>query len=72
MRGDRVGELAGILDLVDRDQHLGRDLLVELDILLELRDHGAGQRLDLLVRRPVSRAIDLGVRLKEGLVLGET
>ena len=70
MRGDRVGELAGIVDLVDRDQHLGRDLLIELDILLELRDHGAGQRLDFLVR-----ARFLGdrfrVRLKEGLVLGE-
>jgi hypothetical protein len=34
-----------IVDLVDRDQHLGRDLLVELDVALELRDDGARQCL---------------------------
>ncbi len=48
MGGDRVGELALVLDLVDRDQHLRRDLLVELDVLLELGDHRAGERLDFL------------------------
>ena len=48
MRGDRVGELARILDLVDRDQHLRRDLLVELDVLLELADHRARQRFEFL------------------------
>ena len=37
VRGDGIGELARVLDLVERDQHLGRDLLVELDVLLELR-----------------------------------
>ena len=47
MRRHRVGELARIVDLRERDQNLGRHLLVELHILLELRDHGAGQRLDL-------------------------
>jgi hypothetical protein len=40
MRGDRVGQLAGSVDL-GSSQHLGRDLLVELDVLLELLDHGA-------------------------------
>ena len=55
MRGDGVGELRRVLDLVDRDQHLGRDLLVELDVLLELRDHRARQRLDLARPRPCAR-----------------
>ena len=41
---------AGLLDLVERDQHLGRDLLVQLDVLLELRDHRAAERLELLAR----------------------
>ena len=49
--------LLGLLDLVDRDQHLGRDLLVELDVLLELGDDGAGQRLDLLAARRRAPAI---------------
>ena len=48
MRGNGIRQLRGILDLVDRNQHLGRNLLVELDVLLELRDHRAGQRLDFL------------------------
>lgn len=57
MARHRIRELAGIFDLVDRDQHFGRDLLVELDIALELRDHGAHQRLDLAL---------LGGRLGDG------
>ena len=48
VRRHRVGELGRVVDLVDRDQHLGRDLLVELDVLLELRHDGARQGLDLL------------------------
>ena len=47
MRGDRVGELGRLLDLVDRDDHLGRHLLVQLDVVLELRDHGARGGLQL-------------------------
>ena len=46
----RVGQLAGLLDLVEGNDHLGRYLLVELDILLELAGHRAGQRLGLLGR----------------------
>ena len=65
VRGDRVRQLARILDLVDRDEHLRRDLLVELDIALELRDDGAHQRLHLAL---------LGLRLLdhlgEGLEMG--
>jgi hypothetical protein len=47
MRGDRVGELGIVLDLADRADHLGRDLLVQLHVVLELGDHRARQRLDL-------------------------
>ena len=70
MRGDGVGELAGILDLVDRDQHLRRDLLVELDVLLELADDRAGQRLDLLLLARLLRD-RVGIGLEEVLVLGK-
>ncbi len=70
MRGDRVGQLAGVVDLVDRDQHLRRDLLVELDVLLELRDDGASQRLDLLLRARLL-ADHLRVGLEERLVIGK-
>ena len=45
--GDRVGELGRLLDLVDRDDDLGRHLLVQLHVVLELRDHGARGRLQL-------------------------
>ncbi len=70
MRGQRVGELRRILDLVDRDQHLRRDLLVELDVLLELRHRRARQRLELLLLAEL--LLDrLGIGLEEGLVLGE-
>src|SRR3546814_6327561 len=48
MRGDRIRQLAEVLDLVDRDQHLRRDLLVQLDILLELRNGGPAEGFQLL------------------------
>ena len=47
VRGDRVGELGRLLDLVDRDDDLGRHLLVQLHVVLELRDHGARGGLQL-------------------------
>jgi hypothetical protein len=47
MRGDRVGQAAGVVDAGDRGQDLGRDLLVELDVLVELLGDGAAQGLDL-------------------------
>ena len=70
MRGDRIGELGRLVDLVDRDQHLGRDLFVELDVLLELGHHGAPQRLHLL---GLARLLDdrIGIGLEERLVLGK-
>ena len=49
VRGDRVGELGVVLDLADGAEHLGRDLLVELDVALELGDRRARQRLDLVL-----------------------
>lgn len=47
MRGDGVGQAAGVVDTGQRGQDLGRNLLVQLHILLELRDDGAAQRLGL-------------------------
>ena len=55
VRGDRVGQAAGIVDAGDRGQDLGRDLLVQLDVLVELLRHGAAQRLDLAASASVSR-----------------
>ena len=37
----------GVVDAGDRGQDLGRDLLVQLDVLVELLRHRAAQRLDL-------------------------
>jgi hypothetical protein len=54
VRGDGVGQAARIVDAGDAGQDLGRDLLVELDVLVELLRHGAAQGLDL------GRGIGLG------------
>ena len=48
VRGDRVGEPAAVVDPGHRGQDLGRDLLVELDVLVELREQRAAHRLDLV------------------------
>ena len=50
MRGHGVGELGIVLDLLDDADHFGRNLLVELHIVLELIDDRARKRfgLDLL------------------------
>ena len=45
--GDGVGELGGFLDLAELDGGLGRQLAVQLRIILELLDHRAHQRRDL-------------------------
>ena len=47
MRGDGVGELGVVLDLLDHTDNLWRHLLVELHVVLELGDDRARQRLDL-------------------------
>jgi hypothetical protein len=67
---DGIGELARLLDLIDRDEHLGRDFFVELDVLLELGHHGARQRLGLLLLAGIL-ADGVGIGLEERLVLGE-
>ena len=51
MRGDGVGQLGRIVDLGHRGQGLGRDLLVELDVLLEIGLDRAHQRFGFLGRR---------------------
>ena len=48
MRSHRVGELGRFVDLRDRGQRLGRHLLVELDVLLEIGLDRADQRFGLL------------------------
>ncbi len=48
LAGDGVGQLARLGDLRDRGQGLGRDLLVQLHVVVELLDHGAGQGLGLV------------------------
>ena len=70
MRRDGVGELALVLDLIQGHEDFGRDLLVELDVLLELRDHRPGQRFEVLLaaRLVLDR---LGVGLEERLGPGE-
>ena len=47
VRGDRVGQSAGVVDAGERGQDLGRNLLVEFDVLLELGNDRAAQRLGL-------------------------
>ncbi len=47
VRGDGVGELGIVLDLLDHTDHLGRHLLVELHIIFKLVDDRARQGLCL-------------------------
>ena len=47
MTGDAVGELTGRVDLRHRGQRLRRHLLVQFDVVLELLDDRARQRLGL-------------------------
>ncbi len=67
VRGDGVGQAARLLDAGQRGQHLGRHLLVELHVLLELRDHRARQHVHLalvvLPRHPAATSRSDGVVL---------
>jgi hypothetical protein len=47
--GNGIGQTPGVLDAGDRGQNFRWNLLVELDVLVELRDHRAAQRLDFVV-----------------------
>ena len=63
------GELRIVLDLARGAEHLGRDLLIQLHVALELRDDGAGKRLDLVLGADgFLDALDLGLEI--ALVLG--
>jgi hypothetical protein len=46
VRGNGVGQAAGVVDAGQRGQDLGRDLLVEFDVLVELLDDRAAHRFD--------------------------
>ena len=68
MRGDRVGQAAGIIDASQRGQDLRGDLLVELYVLFELGNDRAAQRLGLgalhgvrLDRRHLAGEVRIGV-----------
>jgi hypothetical protein len=67
VRAHGVGQLAGVVDLVDRDQDLWRDLLVQLDVLLELGDHRARQGIELALVAQILLG-RLGIGLQEFLI----
>ena len=68
--GDGIGQLARFGDLGDGGQGLGRDLLVELHIALELLRHGAAEGHGL--RRVKAVLVqDRGLGLEEVVPLGE-
>jgi hypothetical protein len=50
VRRDRVSQPAAVIDARHRCQDLGRDLLVQLDVLVELREQCSAHRLDLVSR----------------------
>ncbi len=70
MRGDGIGQFGGIVDLVQRHQHFGRNLPVQLHILLELVDHRTRQRLGLAAFTGIV-GDHLGLDLEEIRVLVE-
>ena len=49
MRRHSVSETSGLVDPGQRGQNFRRDFLVQLHVLVELRQHGAAHRLDLIV-----------------------
>ena len=69
MGGDGVGQAAGVLDAGDGGEHFGRNLLVQLDELVELGDHGAAHRFDLVILDPGLRQRDGGSHEDGGLHL---
>ena len=55
VRRHRVGEAAGFVDAGERGEDLRRDLLVQLDVLVERGEQRAAHRLDFGRRRAVGR-----------------
>ncbi len=70
MAGNGVSQLRRLLDLVQRNQDLRRDLLVQLDVLLELRDDRPAERFQFLgvgtlVGHRLGERFEVGVGLLE-------
>ena len=62
---DRVGEFRVIVDLADRAQDLGRNLLVELNVAFELRSRPSAPGPRFRPGCPPSLdALDLGLEIK--------
>ena len=57
VRGDRVGEPAAVVDAGHRRQDFRRNLLVELHVLVELREQRTPHRLDLVRTAGVGRQV---------------
>ncbi len=55
VRGDGIGQTAAIVDARHRREDLRRDLLVELDVLVELREQRTAHRLDLVGAARIAR-----------------
>ena len=55
MGGNGIGQTSGIIDACQRCQYLRRYLLVELHVLVELRNQHAAHRLGLAVRAILGR-----------------
>ena len=49
VRSNRIGQTAGFLDAGDRGQDFRRNFLVELDVLVKLRDHRTAQGFDFMI-----------------------
>ena len=72
VRGDGVGEAARLLDAGERGQHFRRHLLVELHVLLELRDDRARRARPSRARRTAStswKRRDVGGEVLAGVQL---
>ena len=61
VRGDGVRQAPGVLYAGERGEHLGRHLLVELHVLLELGDHGAAEHVELALIVSLAIRQQLGV-----------
>ena len=70
MRGNRIRQLARLFDLIDRDQHFRRDLLVHLDVVLELPDDRTAQSFHFIP--VIATFVDCdGAGLEEFFMVGE-
>ena len=66
--GHGIGQTRSIVDRRNRGEHLGRDLLVELDVTFKLADGGANQNFLILVVNGLGGDV-LGLADKEILVV---